>query len=86
MQCVLNMACNGVLPPPPHPPKVSPPKRIGNPPSPNIFYPPTPICQSPQCFYPTPTPLQLEVVASAFFTYGYFQQAHVHISEAIITD
>ena len=24
--------------------------------------------------------------ASAFFTHGYFQQAHAHISEAIITD
>ena len=31
-------------------------------------------------------PLQLEIVASAFFTHGYFQQAHVHISEAIMTD
>ena len=30
--------------------------------------------------------LQLEMAASAFFTQGYFQQAHVHISEAIITD
>ena len=30
-------------------------------------------------------PLQLEMAASAFFTHGYFQQAHVHISEAITT-
>ena len=38
---------------------------------------------SPQFFY---SPLGLEMAASAFFTHGYFQQAHVHISEAIITD
>ena len=31
-------------------------------------------------------PLWLEMAASAFFTHSYFQQAHVHISEAIITD
>ena len=31
-------------------------------------------------------PLRLKMVASAFFRHGYFQQAHVHISEAIITD
>ena len=33
-----------------------------------------------------PPPLLLEMAASAFFTHGYFQQARVHISEAIITD
>ena len=38
----------------------------------------------PQQKYPPPN--RLEMAASAFFTYGYFQQAHVHISEAIITD
>ena len=26
------------------------------------------------------------IIASAFLTHSYFQQAHVHISEAIITD
>ena len=26
------------------------------------------------------------MAASAFFIHGYFQQAHAHISEAIITD
>ena len=31
-------------------------------------------------------PLRLEMAASAFFTHGYFQQAHVHIPEAITTD
>ena len=34
----------------------------------------------------SPPPLQLEMAASEFFTHGYFQKAHVHISEAIITD
>ena len=35
---------------------------------------------------PFTAPLQLGMDASVFFTYGYFQQAHVQISEAIITD
>ena len=39
---------------------------------------------SPQTFYSPP--LRLEMTASAFLTRGYFQQPHVHISEAIITD
>ena len=38
---------------------------------------------SPQTFY---FPLRLEMTTSAFLTHGYFQQAHVQISEAIITD
>ena len=38
---------------------------------------------SSQTFY---SPVRLEMAASAFFTHGYLQQAHVHISEAIITD
>ena len=38
---------------------------------------------SSQTFY---SPLRLEMAASAFSTHGYFQQAHVHISEATITD
>ena len=38
---------------------------------------------SPQPFY---FPLRLEIDASAFLTHGYFQEAHVHISEAIMTD
>ena len=37
----------------------------------------------PQMFYSS---LRLEMAASASFTHGYFQQAHAHISEAIITD
>ena len=68
------MACNGVLTP-----SKSNAPQIGNPPCPKIFYPPPVL----KMFL---TPLQLEMVASAFFTHGYFQQAHVHISEAIITD
>ena len=56
-----------------------PPAKV--PPSPKIVYPPPPY--SHQTFY---YPLQLEMTASAFFTHGYFQQAHVHISEAITTD
>ena len=51
------------------------------PPSPKFFYPPPP--PSPQPFY---FPLRLEIDASASLTHGYFQEAHVHISEAIITD
>ena len=57
-----------------------PPAKV--PPSPKIVYPPPPP-YSHQTFY---YPLQLEMTASAFFTHGYFQQAHVHISEAITTD
>ena len=44
--------------------------QAGNPPSPQTFY----------------SPLRLEMAAPAFFTHGYFQQAHVHICEAITTD
>ena len=43
-------------------------------------HPPPP---SPQTFY---YPLQLDRATSAFFTHDYFQQAHVNISEAVITD
>ena len=68
------MACNGVL----TPPSKSNPLQIDNPPVLKLFNPP-----SPQTFY---SPLRLEMAASAFFTHGYFQQAHVYISEAIITD
>ena len=32
------------------------------------------------------SPFWLEMAAAVFFKYGYFQQAHVHISEAITTD
>ena len=55
---------------PPPPPAKVTPSKIGNAPSPQTFY----------------SPLRLEMDASAFFTHGYFQQANVHISEAIITD
>ena len=50
---------------------LTPPLQQNDPPSPQTF---------------TPLPLQLEMAASAFFRHGYFQQAHVHISETIITD
>ena len=63
------MACNGVLTPPPHPPQKK--KKIGNPPSPKIP--------------PPPPPLLLKLFTpSAFFTHGYFQQAHVQISMFVI--
>ena len=68
------MTCNEVLTPPA---KVTPPKSV-TPPALKFFIPP-----SSQTFY---SPLRLEMAASAFFTHGYFQQVHVHISEAIITD
>ena len=59
--------------------------RVLNPPA--IVSPPPPVLNFfnpsiPQSFY---SPLQLEMAASAFFTHGYFQQAHVHTFEAIIT-
>ena len=60
------------------------PPNIGTPQYPpvlNLFTPAPP--PSPQPFY---FPLRLEIDASAFLTHGYFQEAHVHISEAIITD
>ena len=62
------------------PSKSNPPPPKSVPPSPKIFYPHLP---SPQTFY---SPLRLEMEASTFLTHGYFQEAHVHISEAIITD
>ena len=69
------MACNGVLNPPA---KVTPTPQIGNPPDLKFFNPP----QSSN-FY---LPIRLEMAASEFFSRGYFQQAHVYISESIITD
>ena len=69
------MACDGVL----TPPSKSNPPQIGKPPSPRTFIP-LPVLK---LFTP---PFQLERAASAFFTHGYFQQAQVHIFEAIITD
>ena len=69
------MACNGVL---------IPPSKSNS----SKLVPPPPVLK----FFNLPQssnfllPLQLEIVASAFFTHGYFQQAHVHISEAIMTD
>ena len=67
------MTCNGVLTPPPS--KSDPPPL---PPLVLKFF----NLPSPQTFY---SPLQLEMAAYAFFKHDYFQQAHVHISEAIIT-
>ena len=61
--------------------------QIGKPPSPKIIYPPRPPPPpppGPQTFYSPP--LRQEMAASAFFTHGYFQQAHVHIFKGIITD
>ena len=52
------------------------PPKNSNPTVLKIFNPPPP---SPQTFY---SPLWLEMTASAFFTHGYFQHTHVHISEA----
>ena len=68
----LYMACNGGTD---HPPaKVTPPVlKIFN-------LPPSPVLKL------FTTPFRLKMAASAFFTHGYFQQAHVHISEAVITD
>ena len=63
-----------------HPQQKHPPPQIGNPPEVLKFFNPH---HSPQTFY---SPLRLEMTTSAFFTHGYFQQAHVQISEAIITD
>ena len=60
-------------------PSKSNPPQIGNSPFLKIF-----TTSSPQTFYSSP--LWLEMATSAFFTHGYFQQAHIHISEAIITD
>ena len=65
------MACNGVLTPPSPLAKVTPPVlKCLNPPVLKLFT----------------LPLRLETAASAFFTHGYFQQAHVHVPEAIIAD
>ena len=66
------MSCNEVL--------SSPLAKVTSPSPPPLPPAPTP---STQTFY---SPLRLEMTASAFFAHGYFQQAHVHISEAIITD
>ena len=66
------MAFNGVMTAPPLSAKVPPPPEIGNPTTVLKFFNPLP---SPQTFY---SPLQLEMAASAVFTYGYSQQAHVH--------
>ena len=60
---------------------LTPPSKSN--PHPNRYPPVSPSPPSPQTFY---SPLRLEIDASAFLTHGYFQEAHVHISEAIITD
>ena len=71
------MAYNGVLTPPA---KAPPPPKSITPPVLKFFSPSPPVLN---LYIP---PLQLEMAASSFFTHGYFQQAHVHVSEAIITD
>ena len=71
------MAFNGKLTPLPS--KSNPPKLV-TPPVLKFF---TPLLPSPQTFY---SPLRLKMAASTFYTHSYFQQAHVHISEAFITD
>ena len=63
------------------PSKSTPPPHIGNPPV-LKFYPPPPVLK----LFTPPPPSRLEMAASTFFTHGYFQQAHVHISGAIVTD
>ena len=65
-----SMAFNGILTPLPS--KSSPP--------PKNFLP------SPPVFKRFTPPLLLKMAASTFYTHSYFQQAHVHISEAFITD
>ena len=71
------MACSGELTP-----------QQKYPPPPENWYPPLQVLKyfnpnpSSQTFY-SPL-LRLEMAASAFFTHGYFLQAHVHISKAII--
>ena len=73
------MACNGVLTFPQQ--KYTPP-QIGNASqSWNILLPPPP-----PVLKLFTLPIRLEMAASVFFTHGYLQQAHIHISEAIITD
>ena len=71
------MACSGVLT---LYNKCKPPKSVTPSPVLKVFNPP------PVLKLFTPPPLQQEMAASAFFTHGFFQKAHVHISEAIITD
>ena len=72
------MACNEVLTPPPN--RSNPLPKLVTALVLKFF---NPLPPSPQAFY---FPLRLGKTASAFFTHGYFQQAPVHISEAIITD
>ena len=74
------MVCNWVLTSPP-PAKVTPPNRQPVP-ALNFFNLPSP----PSSNFFTPSSVQLKMAASAFFTHGYFQQAQVHISGAILTD
>ena len=70
------MTRNGVLTPPQQ--KYPSLKLVTLPPVLKFFNPPV--------LKPFTAPLKLGMDASVFFTYGYFQQAHVQISEAIITD
>ena len=73
------MACNGVL----TPPSKSTPQQSVTSPVIKFFNPPFPPLKSSNFLL---HPLRLEMAASAFSEHGYFQQAHVHIFEAIITD
>ena len=73
------MACNELLTPPS---KSKPPKLVI--PSPVLkFFNPPPVLKH---FTPPLRPPPTGMTASPFFTHGFFQQARVHISEAIITD
>ena len=73
------MAYNGAMIPPS---KSNPPPKSLTP-TPVLKFFNTPSLQT---FYSPPPPLWLEMAASTFFTHAYYQQAHVNISEAIITD
>ena len=75
------MACSGVLT---LHNKCKPPKSVSPYPVLKVFNPP-PVLKLFTFLLPPP-PLQQEMAASAFFTLGFFQKAHVHISEAITTD
>ena len=67
-------------PPPPPSKKNAPVPNFFDPLPPSLPPPPLAAHNNTQTFYSS---LWLEMAASAFFTHGYLQQAHVHISEAI---
>ena len=71
------MACNEILTPQQKYPQIGNPTRQTQ----NFLTPPPR-----HKHLPPPPHLRLDMAASAFFTHGYFQQANVHNSEAIIID